>query len=286
MRPAAADRLLDRLERCVPVRPPWAEIATPGAERAIVFGDTHGDWRSTLEVAGMFLREPHRTLLVGLGDYIDRAPADCAEGSVANLLYLLGLAATFPQQVWLLQGNHETVRRISVLPHDTPEEVDQLWGPERLRYERMLALAERGPFIARTTSGALLAHAGFPRGADWRRALAEGEEAAVMDCVWAECAASRLRRGAASAFTEAELRGFLRETGTRFLLRGHDPDLVGERVFHDLVLTLHTSRLYQARGGVIAAEVPLGDRIVGLPEVRVRHLPSEGREYPEPATRP
>lgn len=45
--PEEADELLDRLERAVPVRPGFVEIPTKGFTEALVFGDTHGDWRTT-----------------------------------------------------------------------------------------------------------------------------------------------------------------------------------------------------------------------------------------------
>lgn len=281
-----ADRLLDALERIVPVRSPWTEIAPEGVRRAIVFGDTHGDWRSTRLVAEEFLADPSTTALIGLGDYVDRAPPDCGEGSVANLLYLLGLAADHPDRVWLLQGNHETARRLPVLPHDLPEEVDQLWGPEQRRYDRLLALAERGPAIARTASGVLLAHAGFPRSARWRQELTEGQEAPWLDCVWASCAASALHRAAAPSFTEAELEGFLAQSGARLFLRGHDPDIAGRWVFRDRVLTLHTCRAYERYGGVITADIPMDRQVGGAPDVRVRHVATEGRRYGEPEVPP
>jgi hypothetical protein len=83
--------LLDFLERRVPVRPPWVEIPEEAGDEAIVFGDSHGDWRSTQEVVQRY-REGKR-LLVGLGDYVDRPPDDCGAGSVANALFLLELVA-------------------------------------------------------------------------------------------------------------------------------------------------------------------------------------------------
>ena len=86
---AEVDELLERLEAEIPVRSSGlADLSANPPSEAIVFGDTHGDWRSTMAAVELFLAAPRTRCLIGLGDYIDRAPADCAEASVANSLYL------------------------------------------------------------------------------------------------------------------------------------------------------------------------------------------------------
>jgi hypothetical protein len=281
--PEGADDLLARLETEVPVEPALALPETGGIEEAIVFGDTHGDWRSTRAAAERFLEAPSRRALLGLGDYIDRAPDDCGEGSVANALYLLGLKAAYPERVWLLQGNHETARRIGVSPHDLPEEVDLLWGPEPDRYARLLGLLERGPFALRTPNGAYLAHAGFPSeppAADWKAGFARATtEEFLIDLVWRDCAASRHSRGTGAPFTERDLDGFLAAAGCTIFLRGHDPDLIGRPVFGGRCLTLHTSRLYERYGGVLVARLPWDRPVRSAAELRIEHLETEGREF-------
>lgn len=281
--PAEADRLLDRLEALVPVRPGFLDVPASAAREAIVFGDTHGDWRSAEAAAERFLSAPGERLLVGLGDYIDRTPEDSPEGSVANALYLLSLAAEFPDRVVLLQGNHETVRTVPALPHDLPEEVDLLWGPEPSRYSRLLGLLERGPLAARLASGVYLAHGGFPRTARfWRGAFDPPTEETVLDVAWTDCATSRIDRGLGAPFTEADLEGFLRASDTRLFLRGHDPDLTGRPAFHGRCLTVHTTRYYERFGGVVVVRVPLDRAVGGADDVRVEHLETEGRRYPIP----
>jgi len=280
---AEVDGLLDYLERHVPVRPPLTELLAGTAEEAIVFGDTHGDWRSAEEVVQRY-RAGDRCL-IGLGDYVDRAPDDCGAGSVANALYLLGLAAEAPARVFLIQGNHETVRRIPALPHNLPDEVDELWGPESSRYDRILALLERGPLAVATSNGAYLAHAGFPQGKlpePWSHAFTSADEGRLAEIVWAECDASRIRRGAAPPWGRRELDQFLDATHLRVVLRGHDPDLNGKSLYGGRCLTLHTSRVYERYGGVTIAHLPLRSPLRSLDEVLVDHLPTEGRSYPIP----
>ncbi len=280
--PEGGDRLLDQLERSVPVHPPFLPLTTNGLERAVVFGDTHGDYRSTECAVELWQEAPGRSLLVGLGDYIDRPPDDSPSGSVANALYLLGLAARFPDRVFLLQGNHETSRRIPVLPHTLPEEVDELWGPEEERYHRLVGLLERGPIAASMPNGAYLAHAGFPRSLPtprWTEAFHDIGEDGLLQVVWSECDRSRGHRGVARPWGAFDLDAFLRRTGLSVILRGHDPDLCGRPLYGDRCLTLHTTRIYERYGGVIAATVPLSEPLSNVRPITVRHLSTEGRSF-------
>lgn len=281
--PTEADELLDRLERSVPVRTPLVKLSPGTATEAVVFGDTHGDWRSTEEVVKIY-REGDRAL-VGLGDYVDRPPEDCGEGSVANALYLLCLAAQAPGRVYLIQGNHEIVRRIPAVPHHLPEEVDELWGPDSTRYDRLVGLLERGPIAMTTPNGAYLAHAGFPRGklpTPWEAAFDAVDEERLAEITWAECEASRVRRGAAPPWGERDLERFLDATGLTLFLRGHDPDLTGRPLYRGRCLTLHTSRIYERYGGVIAVRCSLRSPLRSVADIVVGHLPTEGRTYPIP----
>jgi hypothetical protein len=278
-----ADQLLDQLERRVPVRPAFTEIPS-GFREALVFGDTHGDWRSTLEVESRFL-DPSGgpRCLIGLGDYVDRHPADCGQGSVANAARLLGLAASYPDRVFLLQGNHETTRRIPVIPQTLPEEIDELWGPQARRYVRFLALLERGPLAASTENGAFLAHAGFPRGslpASWRTDLDHADDDRLAEIVWAECDRSRSRRGATATWGAGELVRFLAQSHLAIFLRGHDPDLTGQAIYDARCLTLQTTRVYERYGGVVVARVPLDRGLATVADVTLEHLPTEGKKFP------
>jgi len=202
---------------------------------------------------------------------------------VANALFLLQLVAERPDRVYLLQGNHETVRRIPVVPHQLDAEIDGLWGPESSRYDRLLGLLERGPFAAITGNGAYLAHAGFPRGSlpePWTLAFEALDDDRLSELVWAECAASHIRRGATLAWTARDLDRFLGATGLHVMLRGHDPDLTGVVLFAGRCVSLNTSRIYQRYGGVLIARVPLDHPLPTLAEVSIEHLATELQVFP------
>jgi len=276
--PAEADALLTALEGRVPRRPPYVRIAASDGP-AFVFGDTHGDWRSTLEVAAAFERGGPRSVLVGLGDYVDRSPADLPGGAVANSLFLLSLVARFPDRVYLLQGNHETMRRVGAVPHTLPAEVERQWGPQADRYDRLMGLLERGPLAASTASGAYLAHAGFPRGElspPWTDVLRRPDDERLIELVWSECDASTARRGAIRPWGEAELDRFLGVSRLSTVWRGHDPDLAGRPLYGGRVMTLHTTRVYARYGGVLLAVLPLDHPFRTVVEAELRHLATEG----------
>lgn len=277
------DRLLTDLERTVPRRPPVVSLAAGPARSAIVFGDSHGDWRSTEELVARFASAPETPLLLGLGDYIDRSPHDCPHGSAVNALFLLGVAARHPDRVFLLQGNHELSRRIGARPHTLPSELEALWGRSAARYQRLMGLLERGPLAAVTPSGAYLSHAGFPRkavGPRWYDSVDPSDETTLLEMTWAECDVSTSRRGAIAPWTEEDLERFLAGTGLAVIVRGHDPDLTGRPRYDGRVLTLHTCRIYERFGGVLFATLPLEGRLRSVDEITIDHLSTEGRRFP------
>ena len=279
LEPEGADELLARLESTVPFFPPLLELGPSKLREAIVFGDSHGDWKTIRVVARRFLDAPSERCLIGLGDYVDRAPDDCEEGSVANALYLLQLSAEYPGHVYLIQGNHETHRRIAVLPHDLPEEVDLLWGPEESRYVRLLALLERGPLALLTGNGAYLAHGGFPLTPGVGSLASEFESAddeRFLEIVWGECAAAPGHRGIVRPFDERDLQTFFHRSGARIFLRGHDPELAGRVVYSGRCLTLHTTRVYERFGGLLVAHVPLDRPIESVRDLVVERIAMGG----------
>lgn len=274
--PVGVDRLLDRLERTVPQRTP--HLSLPEAPCAIVFGDTHGDWRSSLEVVREFEAQGPGTVLIGLGDYIDRPPRDLPCGSVANALFLLMLEARSPDRVVLLQGNHETQQRIPGYPHDLPNEMTRLWGDSPGRYERLMDLLGRGPLAASSRNGAYFAHAGFPRGrlpTPWTKAFDAPDVDRLLELVWSEPQAGAGHRGAIEPWTEDELVAFLEQSSLHTFWRGHDPDLTGRSLYHGRVLTLQTTRVFR-RYGIVLAAVPLDRPLEDVAGVELRHLATEG----------
>jgi protein phosphatase len=70
------------------------------AKKIIFVGDTHGDLEVSQKVIKEFLKPGNK--IVFLGDYVDRGPF-----SKENLDFLLEKKEKYPDQIILLQGNHE-----------------------------------------------------------------------------------------------------------------------------------------------------------------------------------
>jgi hypothetical protein len=275
------DALLIRLDRQISLESALAHVEPPGATAVGVIGDTHGDWRSTQAAVKWFLESPSDRAFVGLGDYIDRAPLDCPCGSAVNALYLLSIKAAYPDRVLLIQGNHEAARRFPLEPHNLPEELAERWGKDRQRYLRIMGMLERGPLAAYTSSGVFLAHAGFPSrlSSPWTDRFRHVDETLLVELLWTRVAAADPEPNIVPEFDEASLDEFLRESGLHVFLRGHDPRVVGQPLYHGHCLTLHTSRIYARYGGVLFAHFSLVQPVGSTMDIEVKRLP-EAIEWP------
>ncbi|MGC2289372.1 MAG: metallophosphoesterase [Thermoplasmata archaeon] len=268
------DVLLTQLDPQISSEATLVHIRPATGKTLAVIGDTHGDWRSAQAAMEWFLEAPHQRAFVGLGDYVDRAPADCPAGSAVNALFLLSVKAAYPDRVFLIQGNHEAARRIPIVPHSLPEEMAAKWGEDRRRYSRLMGLLERGPLAGYTSSGVFLAHGGFPSrlATHWTDRFRSVDETLLVELLWRDVAASHLDRGLCSPFDEEALDRFLTGTGLHLFLRGHDPNVVGQSLYHDRCLTLHTSRMYARYGGVLTAHVPLDRTVLSTRDLDVVRL--------------
>ncbi len=70
------------------------------ASQVIFVGDTHGDFQVSQKVIKKYLKNDNK--IVFLGDYVDRG-----ENSKENIDFLLEMKEKYPEQIILLQGNHE-----------------------------------------------------------------------------------------------------------------------------------------------------------------------------------
>jgi len=91
--------------------------------RILFIGDTHGDFDATKEVYKIFLENPENTYLVFIGDMIDRGKLD-----FENINFLFLLKIEYPNNVFLLRGNHEAHGIIGVLPHSFPKSLEAKFG--------------------------------------------------------------------------------------------------------------------------------------------------------------
>lgn len=78
-------------------QPMLLEISAP----LVVFGDIHGQFSDLVHIINLTGRPPSRRYLF-LGDYVDRGP-----NSLETMSLFLALRLRYPNDVFLLRGNHE-----------------------------------------------------------------------------------------------------------------------------------------------------------------------------------
>lgn len=242
---------------------------------ALVLGDIHGDLpllrRMLME---HFERAGGVDLVVTLGDYVDRTPEGAPFGSLMCALYVLALAARNPGRFIALRGNHETQRHVPAQPSELDEEVEQLLG-DRTLATRIWDRIEELPLAATTENGVYLAHAGFPMDADWKGALAHPVERTYLEVVWNDVDASPIcgQRGIDQVpISEETLSAFLDNSESGIVVRGHDPYVAGLPLYHDRLMTVHTTRSV-VRTGIFALKLPLDGRLRSLERTQLLRVP-------------
>lgn len=235
------------------LRPGFIEIRRNALPIAVI-GDVHGDLRALLDV---FLAIDEKIgleelgLMVFLGDMVDRGYAQ-----VEVLSLLLKAKLEEPSKLLLLRGNHEPPPWLIPFPHDFPEMLRRAFPSAwrdllNLSYE----LFERLPLVARLRGFALFLHGGPPtsllRNTSFEEALGIGNPAfddeTLEEILWSDPAEDVLTfapspRGAGKLYGRALTERALSLSGTRYLIRAHEP-VDGYRLSHKgKVVTLFSAK--------------------------------------------
>jgi predicted phosphodiesterase len=117
--------------------------------QAIFIGDTHGDFDATKKVIVKYLQAENKVIF--LGDYVDRG-----ERSHENIDYLLSLKLIYPENLFLLMGNHEAHSVIQFYPADFWEQLD------RDLYELYASVLMKLPLAVSTQNGIIALHGALP----------------------------------------------------------------------------------------------------------------------------
>ncbi|MBT4510714.1 MAG: hypothetical protein HOC20_00700 [Chloroflexi bacterium] len=117
--------------------------------RAIFVGDTHGDIDATQKIFEKYLNLENK--IVFLGDYVDRGPA-----SEENLSILLKMKMEYPDNLFLLMGNHEGQQAIPFRPADFWARLD------RTRWDRYAEGLAKLPLAVSTSNGIIALHGALP----------------------------------------------------------------------------------------------------------------------------
>jgi hypothetical protein len=226
-------------------------------EELILVGDIHGDLQSllwTLKEINFerLLRNPHHKLIF-LGDYVDRG-----SNSIGVLYVVCYLKQKFPDSVVLMRGNHEAPTEFPFSSHDLPLELARRYGREiakSIYVDNILPLFQSLSLIVLIPKQLLIVHGGLPTAEvfkpnpseDWSGSAAKNLSISSMEeILWndpIEHISKGLdweysRRGYGKHFGITVTRKWLNATGSKLVIRGHEP-CQGFKVNHqETILTL------------------------------------------------
>lgn len=123
-------------------------IEIENAKKVIFVGDTHGDLEASQKVIKNYLKPGNK--IVFLGDYVDRGPF-----SKENLNFLLETKNKYPDQIYLLQGNHEGHHILKFYPAEFWESLSQE------EYKKYCSIVEKFPLII-ITKDIIALHGALP----------------------------------------------------------------------------------------------------------------------------
>ena len=217
-------------------------------ENLVIISDLHGDSNSLFRILSeinykQFLSK-ELNKLVFLGDYIDRG-----SDSLSIIYSVCYLKSTYPDSVILMKGNHEAPAEFPFSPHDFPYEVEDRFGNRwREIYKDILSMFRMLTLATVVKHKLLLVHGGLPTqeaaAENFRESIAFAHERQVRNSVLEEIlwndprqidenkGQERSRRGLGRYFGPNVTRTWLQATGTKAVIRGHEP-CQGFRLDHD-----------------------------------------------------
>ena len=248
----------------------------------VLVGDIHGDLQSLLWILKDIDFEKSLTnpanKLIFLGDYIDRGT-----NSIGVLYVVCYLKQKFPNSVVLMRGNHEAPMEFPFSSHDLPVKLTHMYGHEmaKLIYgNNIIPLFQLLSLIVLIPSQLLIVHGGLPTGDDLIKLLPrERLGSAIQDqllnsmeeILWndpMEHIGKGLdweysRRGYGKHFGIAVTKRWLSASGSKLVVRGHEP-CEGFKVNHQgLILTLFSCK--EAYPGFQAAYIKITkDQLLNL----------------------
>lgn len=231
------------------------EIEPHRYEKAVVIGDIHGDLDTLvqlLEYADIEKILGRGGLLVFLGDYVDRG-----DRQLETMLFIAYLKMKYRENVITLRGNHEPPDFLPVYPHDFPEMLRAIYGSEGEEIYRISkGIFDLLPYAAVCRNVAVFLHGGIPVvstescGYDVRCILdADDSEKILEEILWNDPTEdpdidyAPSPRGAGYLWGETITEEFIRKTGVKIIVRGHEPVWEGYKLNHgERVLTIFSRK--------------------------------------------
>jgi hypothetical protein len=232
-------------------------IDIKNAKKVIFVGDTHGDLEASQKIIRDYLLA-RRSLgeggkpenkIVFLGDYVDRG-----HFSRENIDYLLKIKEQYPNQIYLLQGNHEGHRILKFYPAEFWE---SLGGKE---YEKYCSIVENFP-LAVVTKDIIALHGVLPdvKSLEEINQIKLGSEE-WRQITWGDFSEEKGEYLGIDPFTGRPQFGrdyFLKlmdKFNKKILIRSHQPN-APLLMFDDRCLTIFTSSAYTRERTIAIADL-------------------------------
>ena len=259
-------------------------IELNGRDEVIFVGDTHGDFETTKTIVQQkFLSNPNNKKLVFLGDYIDCTPPNVKYGSIKNITYLFLLKLSFPNQIYLLKGNHESIGTMPCHPYEFEDDLQRKFGTKTRLHPIYLRLFAKLPLMIKTKNGIYAAHGGILKTANLNelKNVDKNDKQVLSSIVWSDPIDYGPRRGGiprGDSFSSSELSIFLKNISAKVMIRGHDYNTLGYSIYDNKCLTIFSSRSYvdKGNGGVLIAKSRLDRKINNVLDLEVEDI-SSGR---------
>jgi len=216
------------------------------AKKIIFVGDTHGDLEASQKVIKDYLKRENK--IVFLGDYVDRGPF-----SKENLDFLLDQREKRPEQIFLLQGNHEGHKILKFSPADFWE---SLTNEE---YQKYAQIVEKFP-LAVVVKDIIALHGALPeieKLEDFEK-IRIGDENWLRIC-WGDFLENEGEYLGIDPFSGRPQLGrdyffkIMKKIGKKVLIRSHDPR-APRLMYEDRCLTIFTSSAYSKERTIAIAD--------------------------------
>ena len=227
-------------------------------DNLVIVSDLHGDYECISQILDEINYASYlshaRNKMVFLGDYVDRGI-----NSVGVLYSVCQLKLAYPDSIVLMRGNHEAPSEFPFASHDFPFQLVERFGESagRAIYRKTLQFFKELIVAAIVGNRVLLVHGGLPTEqalSNYRALLSTAQENHMSNNVLEEVLWNdprkinsidgweNSRRGIGRHFGEDITKKWLEITGTKCVVRGHEP-CPGFRIDHDgRILTLFSCR--------------------------------------------
>ena len=215
--------------------------------RLIVIGDLHGDYESLMKIfskAGVKDEVPQNTVVVFLGDYIDRGHES------PHVVYeVFKLKIRNPGSVILLRGNHEGPLELPVYPHDFPMHLNYIYKDQWREVYNAITSCFNYFYVAALLEEAIfMVHGGVPtRTKNVEDIIKADRDISLMEeLLWndpmEDLGMAPSPRGAGFLFGPDVTKSFIEQLKVRVVIRSHEPCMHGYEVHHNGMLITIFSR--------------------------------------------